>query len=77
VRASSDVWGIAGEKVTVLLATHDTQLDMVIPKLAKGTRIRVTQWDKHHQRIYQDTVNYAGSYQRSMKQFDSIVIEAL
>jgi len=77
VRASSDVWGIAGEKVTVLLATHDTQLDMVIPKLAKGTKIRVTQWDKHHQRIYQDTVNYAGSYQRSMKQFDSIVIEAL
>ena len=77
VRPSSDVWGIAGEKVTVLLATHDTQLEMVIPKLAKGATIRVTQWDRRHQISYQDIVTYAGSYRRSMKQFDSIVIEAL
>jgi hypothetical protein len=76
VRASSDVWGIAGEKVTVLLATHDTDLDMAIPRLAKGAKLRVTQWDKHHQITYQDTITYTGSYRRSMKQFDSIVIEA-
>jgi hypothetical protein len=77
VKASSDVWGIAGEKVTVLLATHDTRLDIVIPKLAKGAKIRVMQWDKYHQVTYQDTVTYAGSYQRSMKQFDSIEIESM
>ncbi len=77
VRASSDVWGIAGEQVTVLLATHDTELDMVIPGLAKGAKIRVTQWDRLHQITYQDTVTYTGSYHRSMKQFDSIVLEAL
>jgi hypothetical protein len=76
VRASSDVWGIAGEKVTVLLATHDTELDIVIPKLEKGAKIHVTQRDKHYQITYQDTVTYAGSYQRAMKQFDSVVIEA-
>jgi hypothetical protein len=77
VKASSDVWGIAGETVTVLLATHDTELDMVVPKLTNGAKIRVTQWDKHHQVTYQDTVTYAGSYQRGMKQFDSILLEAL
>jgi hypothetical protein len=77
VRASSDVWGIAGEKVTVLLATHDTELEIVIPKLRKGAQVRVTQRDKHYQITYQDTVTYTGSYQRAMKQFDSIVIEAV
>jgi len=76
VRGSSDVWGIAGEKVTVLLATHDTELDIVIPKLRKGAKICVIQRDKHYQITYQDTVTYTGSYQRAMKQFDSIVIEA-
>lgn len=77
VQASSDVWGIAGDKVTALLATHDTELDLVIPKLMKGAKIRVTQWDNHHEVTYQDTVTYAGSYHKTMKQFDSIVIEAL
>ncbi|MGD0110856.1 MAG: hypothetical protein ABSD48_03260 [Armatimonadota bacterium] len=76
VRASSDVWGIAGEKVTVLLATHDTDLDLVIPKLAKGATIAVTQWDKHHQITHHETVTYTGAYHRAMKQFDSILIEA-
>ena len=77
VRASSDVWGIAGEKVTILLATHDTGLDLVIPKLAKGATIRVTQWDKYHQITHEDSVTYTGAFQRPMKQFDSILIEVL
>ncbi len=76
VSASSDVWGIAGEKVTVLLATHDTELNIVIPRLPAGAKIKVTQRDKHYQMTYQETVAYTGSYQRAMKQFDSIVIEA-
>jgi len=76
VRASSDVWGITGEKVTVLLATHDTDLDLVIPKLARGAKIAVTQWDKHHQITHHETVTYTGAYHRAMKQFDSILIEA-
>ena len=77
VSASSDVWGIAGEKVTVLLATHDTELNIVIPRLPKGAEVRVTQRDKHYQLTYQDTVTYTGSFGRAMKQFDSIVIEAM
>lgn len=77
VRSSSDVWGIAGAKVTVLLATHDTELDLVIPSLPRGARIQVTQRDRHYQVTSQDTITYAGSFQRGMNQFDSIVIEAL
>jgi hypothetical protein len=77
VSASSDVWGIAGEKATVLLATHDTELSIVIPRLPKGAKVRVTQRDRHYQLTYQDTVTYTGSFQRAMKQFDSVVIEAM
>ena len=75
--SSSDVWGVAGEKVTALLAIHDTELDLVIPKLKAGAEIRVTQWDRQHRKIYEQDITYDGGYRRPMRQFDLIVIEAL
>ncbi len=74
-RPSSDVWGIAGRNVSALLAIHDTTLDLVIPKLEPGARIKVRQWDRHHQKTHEETEPYTGRYQREMKQFDFILIE--
>lgn len=76
VRASSDVWGIVGSKATALLAIHDTQLEMTIPGLTKGARLRVTQWDRRHRKVSEDVLTYAGSLSRPMRQFDLIVAEA-
>jgi hypothetical protein len=75
VAGSSDVWGIVGPKVTALLATHDTDLKLTIPGVAEGSKMRVTQWDRHHEKVYEEVVPYEGSYARSMRQFDLVVIE--
>ncbi len=77
VRASSDVWGIVGERVTALLATHDTDHELTIPGVAEGAEMRVTQWDRHHRRVYEDVVRYSESYSRKMNQFDLVVIESV
>jgi len=76
VLPTSDVWGIAGKNVTALLAIHDSVLDIAIPGLAAGARIRVTQWDKYHTKIHEETCTYEGAYRRPMSQFDLIVIES-
>jgi hypothetical protein len=74
-RASSDVWGLAGEKVTALLAVHDTELDLALPRLAAGTRLRVRTWDKYFTNTADETVTYEGRYRRPMKQYDFVLIE--
>jgi hypothetical protein len=74
--STSDVWGIAGAKVSALLAIHDTALDLTIPGLKSGAKIRVRVWDRRHEKTSEDTVSYTGSYQRTMKQFDFVLIEA-
>jgi hypothetical protein len=75
-RATSDVWGIAGEKVTALLAIHDTELDLTLPRLAAGKRLRVRTWDKHFTNTADETTTSEGRYRRPMKQYDFVLIEA-
>jgi hypothetical protein len=74
--STSDVWGIAGPRVTALLAIHDTGLHITIPGLAAGATIRVRTWDRYHEKTSEETVIYSGAYQRSLKQFDFVLIEA-
>jgi hypothetical protein len=74
--STSDVWGIAGSQVTALLAIHDTDLHLTIPGLRAGAKIRVRTWNRYHEKTGEETVIYSGAYQRSLKQFDFVLIEA-
>ncbi len=76
VRATSDVWGIAGKKVTALLAIHDTELDLTIPGLAAGAPIRVQTWDVYFRKTGDERTTYQGRFRRPMKQYDFVLIEA-
>jgi len=74
---SSDVWGIAGEQVSAFLAIHDTVLEVTLPRLSAGRRLRLRQWDRRHQQTHEELLTYTGSLRRDMAQFDFVLIEAL
>jgi hypothetical protein len=46
VKASSNVWGIAGKDVTAFIAIETTELEMTIPGLIDGSKIHVVVWEK-------------------------------
>lgn len=76
-KPQSNVWGIAGEKVSALLAIEDTKLELDIPELPDGARIHVVHWDKHHEKVYEDTTVYHAPYARELKQYDLLVIDSV
>ncbi len=74
---SSNVWGIAGKKVTALLAIETTELEIKIPGLANGTKIHVVVWDNKRNKKAEETVTYKAPYKRMLKEYDFILIDAV
>lgn len=64
VLPSSNVWGIAGRKVTAMLAIETTELEMTIPGLEDGSRIRVTVWDRDKNKKMEETIAYRAPLSR-------------
>jgi hypothetical protein len=74
---SSNVWGIAGKKVTALLAVEATELVMTIPGMKEGTRIHVVIRDKMNQPYREETIRYKAPYTQMLKEYDLILIDAV
>jgi len=72
---SSNVWGIAGENVTALLAIETTELEIRIPNLRDGSKIHVVVWDNKNNRKSEETITYKAPYKRMLKEYDFIVID--
>ena len=76
VLPSSNVWGLVGKKITALLAIETTALELTIPGLADGTDVRVTVWDRKHQKKSEETLTYRAPFRRALSEYDLILIEA-
>ena len=72
---SSNVWGIAGEKVTALLAIETTELEMAIPGLADGSKIHVVIWDRKQNKKSEETIPYKAPFRQILKEYDFILID--
>jgi hypothetical protein len=72
---SSNVWGIAGEKVSALLAIETTELSMKIPNLKDGEKIHVVVWDKLKNKISDETLTYRAPFTKILKEYDFILID--
>ena len=72
---SSNVWGIAGNKVTALLAIETTELVMTIPGMADGSSIHVVVWDKKKNKKSEETVIYKAPYRHMLMEYDLILID--
>ena len=75
VKASSDVWGIGGKKVSAFLAIHDTNLDAKIPGVKKGSKLHIQTWDRFFNKKDDETISYAGSLTKKLNQYDFVLIE--
>jgi hypothetical protein len=74
---SSNVWGIVGKNVTALLAIETTELEVTIPGLANGSKIRVVVWDNKKNKKSERTVKYKAPYKHMLKEYDFILINAV
>ena len=72
---SSNVWGIAGRKVTALLAIETTELELTIPGLKEGSMIHVVIWDKEGNKKSEETILYEVPYNQMLKEYDFILID--
>jgi len=77
IMPTSNVWGIAGKKVTALLAIETTELEVTIPGMTDGTKIHVVVWDKTHKKASEETVVYKAPYKRLLREYDLILIDAV
>ncbi|HEX7905480.1 MAG TPA: hypothetical protein VF487_16520 [Chitinophagaceae bacterium] len=77
VAPSSNVWGIAGKNVSAFLAIETTELEVVIPGLADGSKIRVVVWDNKKNKKSEQTVTYKAPYTHLLKEYDFILIDAV
>ena len=75
-KPTSNVWGIAGEKVTALLAIEDTTLEITLPRLEDGARIHVVEWDEYHHRVHEETVTYRAPFSRALGRYHLLVVDA-
>jgi hypothetical protein len=75
IRPSSNVWGIAGENVTALLAIETTELEITIPGLADGSKINVVVWDNKNIKKSEKTITYKAPYKHMLKEYDFIIID--
>jgi hypothetical protein len=72
---SSNVWGIAGKNVTALLAIETTELEITIPGLEDGSKIRVAVWDRNKFKKDEGTVIYKAPYKHMLREYDFILID--
>lgn len=77
VLPSSNVWGIVGKNVTALLAIETTELEVVIPGLADGSKIHVVVWDNKKNKKSEETIVYKAPYKKMMKEYDFIMIDTV
>lgn len=77
VSPSSNVWGIAGKDVTAMLAIETTELELVIPGLADGSKIHVAIWDNKQNKKLEETITYKAPYRQILKEYDFIMIDAV
>ncbi|XOV91571.1 MAG: hypothetical protein ACFHWX_15320 [Bacteroidota bacterium] len=75
ISPESNVWGIAGEKVTALLAIETTELEIHIPNLKNGSKINVVIWDKFKRKKSEETLIYTAPYRHYLKEYDFILIK--
>jgi hypothetical protein len=75
IKPSSNVWGIAGENVTALLAIETTELEIKIPGLADGSKIHVVTWDNKGSKKSEETLTYATPFRQVLKEYDFILID--
>ena len=77
VLPSSNVWGIAGKNVSAFLAIETTELELVIPGLADGSKIHVVVWDNQKNKKSEETVTYKAPYKQILKEYDFILIDTV
>ena len=70
-------WGIAGKKVTALLAIETTELEMTIPGLADGSKIHIVVWDNKNNKKSEETITYKAPYKQMLKEYDIILIDKI
>jgi hypothetical protein len=70
-------WGIAGKKVTALLAIETTELEMTIPGLADGSKIHIVVWDNKNNKKSEETITYKAPYKQMLKEYDFILIDKI
>ena len=77
VLSGSNVWGIAGPKVSAFLAIETTSLELRIPGLAKGAKIHVQVWDAKKNKKMEQTLPYTGLYKQVLNAYDFILIDTV
>ena len=75
IKPSSNVWGIAGENVTALLAIETTELEIKIPGLADGSKIHVVIRDNKSNKKSEETLTYNAPFRQMLKEYDFILID--
>jgi hypothetical protein len=75
IKPSSNVWGIAGEDVTALIAIETTELDITIPGLKDGSKVHVVVWDKLKEKKSEEILTYSAPFRRYMDEYDFILID--
>ncbi len=77
IAPSSNVWGIVGKNVSALLAIETTELELTIPGLAEGSKIRVVVWDNKKNKKSEETVIYKAPYKHILKEYDFLLIDSV
>jgi len=77
VNPSSNVWGIAGKNVTAMLAIETTELEIVLPGVKDGSRMKVVVWDNQRTKKSEEVITYRAPYKRVLKEYDFITINVL
>ncbi len=77
VMPGSNVWGIAGSKVSAFLAIETTELELRIPGLTKGAKIHVQVWDRKQHKKLDQILEYTGLYKHILKEYDFILIDTV
>lgn len=77
VLSGSNVWGIAGPKVSAFLAIETTLLELRIPGLTKGAKIHVQVWDAKKNKKLEQTLPYTGLYKQALNAYDFILIDTV
>ena len=77
IHPSSNVWGIAGKKLTALLAVENTQLTLELPGAADGAELHVIVWDKQQRKTMDKKITYRRAYVQFLNEYDLLLIETI
>jgi hypothetical protein len=59
------------------LAIETTELELIIPGLADGSKIHVVVWDNKKNKKSEETIVYKAPYKKMMKEYDFIMIDTV